>query len=321
MSLSEVFISFLEYKARNGLSIRIQQEYRRYFEVILHLLGDKPVDQVTRKCLKGVIQAYSKMPKRNLGEYRNLGIEELVKVDVPIDHRVAPKTVGQVKKLLHGIFVHAVYELEVVESSPAIDLKVNLKANTTFAAFNDSDIRKLLAVLSNQKKEWHKWVLLLGIYTGARRGELIKLCSRDVKRDEVTGRYYIMITDEYGSVKTEGSIRQVPMHSELLRAGFINFSSSRSGVLFPELKQQQVTSWFMRLRDSLDIPSVDDYGNRKVFHSLRHTFITKARSAGVSVDKVQQVVGHEKKGSGVTDRYTHRFPLGDVLDVVDVIKY
>ena len=71
----------------------------------------------------------------------------------------------------------------------------------------------------------------------------------------------------------------------------------------------------------VQIASFDDYGNRKVFHSFRHTFVTKARGAGIALDHVQQVVGHEKIKAGVTDRYTHQQPLKVVLDVVDCIDY
>jgi hypothetical protein len=33
------------------------------------------------------------------------------------------------------------------------------------------------------------------------------------------------------------------------------------------------------------------------------------------------VVGHERISAGVTDRYSHRLPLGVVLGVVDCIDY
>ena len=58
-----------------------------------------------------------------------------------------------------------------------------------------------------------------------------------------------------------------------------------------------------------------------VLHSIRHTFITKARSAGVTDALVQQTVGHEKTGAGVTDRYTHVFPVASLLKVVDSVQY
>lgn len=69
----------------------------------------------------------------------------------------------------------------------------------------------------------------------------------------------------------------------------------------------------------LDV-KLNDLGERRVFHSTRHTFITKTRAAGVANSIVQQVVGHEKTGAGMTDRYTHTFQLKDVLGAVDCIK-
>jgi len=72
---------------------------------------------------------------------------------------------------------------------------------------------------------------------------------------------------------------------------------------------------------SLNMDKKTEDGERIVFHSLRHTFITKARSKGIETVLVQEVVGHEKTGSGVTDRYTHRFSLEDLLPVVDAVTY
>lgn len=36
---------------------------------------------------------------------------------------------------------------------------------------------------------------------------------------------------------------------------------------------------------------------------------------------MQQVVGHEKAGAGLTDCYTHTFPLKSVAVVVDSVGY
>lgn len=66
---------------------------------------------------------------------------------------------------------------------------------------------------------------------------------------------------------------------------------------------------------------VNEMGERVVFHSVRHTFITKARSQGTSTVLVQQVIGHEKSGAGMTDRYTHNYQLKDLLPVVDAVSF
>jgi len=102
--------------------------------------------------------------------------------------------------------------------------------------------------------------------------------------------------------------------------GFLDFIESASDRVFDELKPQAVTGWFARFRDGLGIERFDDFGNRKVFHSFRHTFVTLSRPNN-PIDHVQQVVGHEKMSAGTTDRYSHRLPVADVLGVVDSISY
>lgn len=57
---------------------------------------------------------------------------------------------------------------------------------------------------------------LLLAYTGARRSEIAKLRVSDVRLDDDSQRYYIMIGDS----KTEAGIRQVPISQRLINMGF-----------------------------------------------------------------------------------------------------
>ncbi len=60
---------------------------------------------------------------------------------------------------------------------------------------------------------------------------------------------------------------------------------------------------------------------KKCFTASDILYITQSRAAGNSLDLVQQVVGHEKTTAGITDRYSHRLPVSDVLGVVDNVTY
>lgn len=72
------------------------------------------------------------------------------------------------------------------------------------------------------------------------------------------------------------------------------------------------------VRDQLCIPYLDDYGHRRLMHSLRHTMILTCLSGWVgNLAHLQQVVGHEKSGLGITRRYLHIFPLKTVSYVID----
>jgi len=67
------------------------------------------------------------------------------------------------------------------------------------------------------------------------------------------------------------------------------------------------------VRDQLGIPYLDDYGQRRLVHSFRHTMISTCLAGA----HLQLVVGHEKSGSGIIRRYLHTFPLSTVCYVID----
>lgn len=55
------------------------------------------------------------------------------------------------------------------------------------------------------------------------------------------------------------------------------------------------------VRDQLGIPYQDDYGQRRLVHSFKHTMISTCLAGWVvNLAHLQQVVGHEKSGAGIT---------------------
>lgn len=319
---SELFRQFIKHKAHHEkLSERIQSEYNRYFKTLIEIMGDKNIVSITKGDLREALTAYMSLPKRNLKEYKGVSVLELLEIEVPDEHRLKSKTVEQAKKLLQGIFAFAEGQ-DMISESPARGLKLDLSSKVTYARFEDAEVRQLLNATRSEGDQWKQWIYMLAAYTGARRGELVQLRKEDIKEDAKSRRKYLLITDQAGSVKTKSAIRQVPIHRRLIDQGFLEFVDKQTGnKIFGELKSQSVTRWFVGLCDKLGIPKYDDYGNRKVFHSFRHTVISKSRAAGNPTDHVQQVVGHEKTSAGTTDRYTHAYPLASVLGVIDKIAY
>jgi len=329
MMFSELFNDFLRHKAdvkaaeieeRKPLSQTGQNEHRRYFNVLLEIMGDMPVSSITRQAVKEGLLTYRQLPQRNKSPYNKLPISELLEMEIPTEDIIASKTILEARKTLQGIFRYAL-DKEIIDVSPARDLNLKLDSKSTFSSYSKAEVRKMLAASHKESAPWKRWLLALAAYTGARRGELVQLRKEDVKLDSDSGRHYLLITDEAGSVKNENAKRQVPIHNVLIDMGLLEFVDSASDRLFNELKPQAVTGWFARFRHNLKIKRFNDFGNRKVFHSFRHTFITQSRGARNSLEHVQQVVGHEKSDAGVTDRYSHRLPVSDVLGVVDKISY
>lgn len=155
----------------------------------------------------------------------------------------------------------------------------------------------------------------MAAYSGARRSEIAALTKDDIKLCPDTKRYYFVVKEG----KTKAARRTVPIHNHLIELGLLEWIDSSNYRFFNTAYENlnRVTDLFGSILER----NVNDHGERLVFHSLRHTFITKARAAGINNVLVQQVVGHEKYGAGQTDRYTHTFQLKDVLKVVDCIQY
>jgi hypothetical protein len=83
------------------------------------------------------------------------------------------------------------------------------------------------------------WLPLLGLFHGNRLEEFAQLRREDVRQE--AGVPYIRISDEDGrQLKNEQSRRDVPLHPELIRLGFLDYvaeATASTGSGFPEPSQ------------------------------------------------------------------------------------
>lgn len=166
------------------------------------------------------------------------------------------------------------------------------------------------------------WIPLLGFFTGARVGELCQLHASDViERDGVP---FISVNEEAegSTVKTAAGIREIPLHSELARLGFLDYvrdvRKRGDERLWPALKLgtkpgRNFSNWFgiYRQKFAVDVPD---------FHSIRHTVRTKLSRARIPVTTLDRITGHDTPGSVGTTVYTH---VGDdqLQEAVEAIQY
>lgn len=150
----------------------------------------------------------------------------------------------------------------------------------------------------------YRWLVLLALYTGARIEELAQLDRQDVRQE--AGVWFIHIRAEMATgrrVKNRASIRKVPLHSRLLELGFLDFARQGEGTgkLFSLLSDKQdggkrsnaFSQWWRRFLTSLDLEN----GDRKHFHSFRHTFKREGRNSGqIAPELLDALQGHAQQG-------------------------
>lgn len=169
------------------------------------------------------------------------------------------------------------------------------------------------------------WIPLMGIYTGTRLGELCQLRTADVQ--EVEGIHVLVLTNEGEgqSIKSDAGHRSVPVHSELIRLGFLKYvkavRAKGSDSLWPSLPLREgkpsdyFGRWFKEHRNALGL--ID---TRPDFHCFRHTVRPLMRKAGHSEGTMDKVTGHKTMGSIGTTVYDHR-TLQEVQEAVEAIQY
>jgi len=147
-------------------------------------------------------------------------------------------------------------------------------------------------------------LIAIGAYTGLRLGDACRLRWEDVQGGTVRV-----------STSKTGARVAIPVHPRLAEA--LGDRRGGKGHVMPGLAERHgrdpsgVSKAVMRAFRAAGIVGESVREGRKAttdcsFHSLRHTFVTRAIEAGVPQAMVQALVGHSS--AAMTERYTH---IGD----------
>lgn len=164
------------------------------------------------------------------------------------------------------------------------------------------------------------WLPILALFHGARLEEFADLYRRDVGCDG--GVWFFSIAETEGNeatgtrrrtLKTDNATRNVPIHPELLRLGFLAYvertAQSAGDPLFPDLKPQgldqrrgaRFTRDFRYYREAVGV-----YRPGVGMHAFRHTANTRLRDVITDWQQERHVaylLGHSQGGGEGRDRY------------------
>lgn len=187
------------------------------------------------------------------------------------------------------------------------------------------DGRNYNKVGSNHPRRIRFWLPLIALFTGARINEICQLHTDDIQ--EKNGISFISLNEEDEKhVKTKAGIRQVPIHNELIKIGFLDYvagiRAKGETLLFPEVMESltkgeraenaspsaPLSKWFNHFIESVNAyieqPELK-FTSEHVFHSFRHTVRTEFRRNRAPEDDVCRICGWEdgSKGKTLADHY------------------
>lgn len=304
LTLLDAWAMYKDEKGRNWTK-SISMANERFIEVLMIVLGAATdVTTITKQDIKQVMEVVENLPKRVVQPYRSMTTQQLIDFeDVPPEDLVGAESIHKHLKIYKSLFKTFLTDnKDILEKSPT-DGIVAAPSKARFGAYSTAEMKKFVGWALKQPDNWQKWVTLLLAYTGARRGEIGRLEKSQIKFDEDSQRYYFLIA-EGGQGKTENATRQVVIHPKLIEWGFMDYVDRQwKERIFSEVAGTNMTKIgkvLADVRDQLAIPYLDDYGQRRLVHSFRHTMISTCLAGWVgNLAHLQQVVGHEKSGSGI----------------------
>lgn len=196
----------------------------------------------------------------------------------------------------------------------------------SWSYLNSNDLRLIFDNLPQYSENpWQFWVPLIALYTGARIAEITSLKTNYVF--DKAGIHALKIA----GTKTKSSVRDIPIHQDLLQLGFLEFVTARRNArkeyLFDIKHHNQngagatVSKWYTAFKKEIGLND-----EMKVFHSFRPTIVDHLKQAGASFEARCQYVGHDA-GGGIHNKIYGRNELNlrviktEVVEKIDWLKY
>ncbi|PLW76684.1 DUF6538 domain-containing protein [Cohaesibacter celericrescens] len=327
MTLRELVDAYKSNPGRRA-SERTNKSYEVLFRIMDDVIGnEKYVDEITREDFRRVRDILLKTPTNAAQRFPGKSATEVVELAKERGlNTLDPATVNVRLELMSALFKFAEQEGYVVQNlAKGLKVSEGKKAKDRRKAFTIDDLNRIFSAPlytgcrndqagyavpgPNIIKRGRYWVPLIALWTGMRLGECCQLHCSDVK--EIDGVWCIVIsetTDGGGMdeadkkrIKTAAGERYVPIHSELIKLGFVDFVLERQKTkdvrLFSELTasaegylSDNFSKWFNGENKFLGKVGVWKK-HEKVFHSFRHTYRDAMTYAGLSRDVIRALGG------------------------------
>lgn len=208
---------------------------------------DKQLSEIRYSDAESLVRFLAEIPTNAKKRYRGLSTIKASKLEKKSSEPkfISPKRQEILFQTIRAVFRHAA-EIEWIEKNPFASaglVKLLPEAvRRDRAQFTAEDLKKLFShpdflnekgkkSESGRSAESRFWVPLLCMYHGGRANEYASLYISDVKEEGGIHFFDITRTDDFGkivkSLKTEASVRRVPIHKTLIEFGFLESAQAR----------------------------------------------------------------------------------------------
>lgn len=338
-------------RRENRLSRKTQVQYRQSAVLLVRILGDLPISQITREMASTFRETVLQLPQKygQSARYAGLGIPEIIKRadDLRDDKRIIPATYNRHHTALHSILENARLTGKI-EKNPFDGLRYRRpKAaidgsapHETRFPFGEANLRKFFGsplfagMRSDQfrhkpgrivRHDAYFWLPVLMLALGARPEEIAQLKVSDFAA--VEGMDMFRITSHGGrSVKSRSANRWLPITSQLKEIGFLRFVEERRAAGAEFVFEECLPSGRFKKRAVVVGKALNRYLRRVgieaeeiVLYSLRHDFASTLSANNVDPRIIARLMGHST-GNLAFDTYTSQLER-QIFDALDRVNF
>lgn len=308
------------------------------------------VETYSKEYVRGsTYYAYKNIIKRHLGDLGNKRLADITNLmiqshllslrNITTGEKLSPKMLINVRNFISLVFNYAIQN-RMMNYNPVQGVKLPRRVNQPTRALTVEQQKRLETAVRDCERLL-MFAVILDLYTGLRKGELLALQWKDIDFEKgcisVTKqltRHHSKYDPVHPSVldiappKTEASIRKVYM-IDALKLELLTykekvvawkeehgFQHSEEDFLFTSRKNTAIEPrrFYQYYKELLDVAGIED----ATFHSLRHTFATRCLEAGIDIVTVSKLLGHAD--SRITaNTYSHLLPEYQKKEITKIL--
>ena len=196
---------------------------------------------------------------------------------------------------------------------------------------------ELLKIFDSNKDFFKKepdifWICMIALFTGARRNASMTLQYKDIVMKDNLHCIYFNEDHAIKQLKTDASIRYVPIHKQLLDLGFIDYIENKKkkdkatdeDFIFPKCKtktgnfnSRYLLRTFSKFLFELNIKKGNNDGHD--FHSFRNNLSLAMQNANISNVIINKVIGWQ--GESIMENSYSKYTLQEIKNNLDKFSY
>jgi integrase len=341
MRFSEAASRYIDAKRKAGkINEHTQRKAETVFRLFMNFAGDAPLAAIDKLTATDFLEQIGKLDPNwfNVEDAPEMPLAKLIEKCASRPGRLTNRTINSYIHALSGVFKLADKEghfegrnpfagrtLEEPEN-PYLPFKIE-ELNALFGAplLRDMPAAQRIRPAKYTFENAMAWIPLIGLFSGMRSNEICQMRASDVQRKDGLWLFHVSAEADGQRLKTEAATRVVPVHSELIRCGFLDYLKALpdDGQLFPALKpggQPPKHNHYFAKQFTLYRRRCGVTAPRKVFHSFRKNVAQALKDKRATPAEIAELIGHEQ-GFTLSVYAPMQLPTKTLKELIERVRY